>query len=184
MIPNVRNAYIKAKRYADEFSRYAENGIGIYFEGKNGTGKTHLAVAIALQLMNQGVPVICKTSIDLLADIKKAYDNEKISEASVVSVYKAVDLLIIDDLGKEQCTEWSMSVLYAIINERYESMKPTIITTNYNEDMLISRMTLKNGDSSNIEAIISRLRESTEVVTMAWEDYRSKGVIKNDDSPN
>lgn len=116
----------------------------------------------------------------MLADIKKAYNSDKLSESAVLSVYKAVDLLIIDDLGKEQCTEWSMSILYTIINDRYESMKPTIITTNYNEDMLISRLTLKNGDSSNIEAIISRLRENTEVITMAWEDYRSKGVKKCD----
>lgn len=171
-----RHAYEVARRYADEFQRYAEEGKGLYFEGTYGTGKTHLAVAIALTLINQGVPVICKTSIDILADIKKSYDEKtQYGEHQVMDLYKKAELLVIDDLGKEQCTDWSMPNLYAILNDRYENMKPTIITTNYNEEMLINRLTPKNGDSSNIEAIISRLHECNEVVTMAWADYRGGG---------
>ena len=170
-------AYTAAKEYADNFGYYEKNGKGIYFEGTNGTGKTHLAVAISLQLINSGIPVICKSSIDLLADIKKAYDDSNsISENEVIDIYRKVNLLIIDDLGKEQCTPWTVSVLYAILDYRYEDMKPTIITTNYNEEMLIKRLTPQGGDSLNAEAIISRSKECNDIVTMAWDDYRS---VKN-----
>lgn len=170
-------AYNSAKEYAENFEYNEKIGKGIYFEGTNGTGKTHLAVAISLDLIKKGIPVICKSSIDMLADIKKAYDNAtEISENTIIDIYRKVDLLIIDDLGKEQCTPWTVSILYAILDYRYEDMKPTIITTNYNEEMLIKRLTPQGGDSLNAEAIISRFRECNDVVTMAWDDYRS---VKN-----
>ncbi len=162
-----------AKRYADNFAAHREQGDGLYIEGTNGTGKTHLAAAIALQLIGEGIPVICKTSTDLLQDIKKSFDKEGAREHEILGIYKKVDLLIIDDLGKEQCTDWGMSTLYSILNDRYEDMKPTIIiTTNYNTENLIKALTPKGMDGSKIIAIISRLRETSTVMTMAWKDRR------------
>ena len=168
---NAKNqrAFETAKKYVADFEKC--DGRGIYFEGTCGTGKTHLAVAIALELLGRGIPVICKTSIDLLADIKRSYDG-KYDEYQILDVYKTVDLLIIDDLGKEQVTDWSMPMLYSILNDRYEQTRPTIITTNYNEEMLKERLTLKNGDKLSAEAIISRFRECNDIVTMAWGDFR------------
>ena len=169
-------SYRTAKEYADNWRTHAENGEGLYIEGTNGTGKTHLAAAIALQLIAQGVPVICKTSDDMLQDIKKTFDTQGATEREVLSVYRDVDLLIVDDLGKDQCTEWSMSTLYSVFNERYESMKPTIITTNYGAEDLIKALTPKGGDATKITAIISRLRETSKVMTMAWTDCRGGGA--------
>lgn len=170
--PGRRKNYEIAKEYADNFAHHRKNGDGLYIEGTNGTGKTHLAAAIALQLIGEGIPVICKASSDLLLDIKKSFYNECTREHEILDVYKKVDLLIIDDLGKEQCSDWSMSTLYSIMNDRYEDMKPTIITTNYNTDNLIKALTPKGFDNSKIIAIISRLREISTVMTMAWEDIR------------
>ena len=172
--PGRQKNYRVAKEYADNFAYHKAKGDGLYIEGTNGTGKTHLAAAIALQLIGEGIPVICKTSSDLLLDVKKAFDNEGVTEAQVLDAYKKVDLLIIDDLGKEQCSDWSMSTLYSILNDRYEDMKPTIVTTNYNTDGLINALTPKGFDNTKIVAIISRLRETSTVMTMAWEDCRGK----------
>ena len=167
-------SYKMAKEYADKWAEHRMNGDGLYIEGTNGTGKTHLAVAIALKLINDGVPVICKTSGDLLLDIKRTFETAGITEAEVLGVYKQVDLLVIDDLGKEQCSDWSISTLYSIFNDRYEAMKPTIITTNYNANDLIRALTPKGGDGAKAAAIISRLKEVSTVMTMAWEDIRGK----------
>ena len=164
-----RQAYETAKAYADFFAEHLKDGSGMNFEGTYGTGKTHLAVAIALDVMSRNYSVICKTSIDLLADIRLPSIARKTEKNH--RMYKSVDLLIIDDLGKEQVTEWSVSMLYSIINERYENLKPIIITTNYNEDDLIRRLTTKY-DTNTASAIISRLREMNSVLTMAWTDYR------------
>ena len=169
-----KRSYQTAKEYADNFAQHKAQGDGLYIEGTNGTGKTHLAAAIALQLINEGIPVICKTSNDLLLDIKKAYDNAGTTENQVLDAYRDVDLLVVDDLGKEQCSEWSMSILYTILNDRYEAMKPTIITTNYNVDGLVKALTPRGSDSAKAVAIISRLKDTSAVLTMAWEDCRSK----------
>lgn len=165
--------YEIAKEYADNFPYHRARGDGLYIEGTNGTGKTHLAAAIALQLIGEGIPVICKTSSDLLMDIKKSFDDSAVNEAQVLDIYKKVDLLIIDDLGKEQCSDWSMSTLYSILNDRYEDMKPTIITTNYNNEGLTKALTPKGMDNGKIVAILSRLRETSTVMTMAWQDART-----------
>lgn len=127
-----------------------------------------------MQLINEGIPVICKTSSDLLLDIKKSFDGEGARESEVLDIYKRVDLLIIDDLGKEQCSDWSMSTLYSILNDRYEDMKPTIVTTNYNADNLARALTPRGFDDTKIVAIISRLRETSTVMTMAWADIRGR----------
>ena len=165
-------SYMVAKRYADNWDQHRERGDGLYIEGTNGTGKTHLAAAIAMQLIGRGVPVICKTGSDILMDIKRAFDSSDLQEYQIVDIYKRVDLLIVDDLGKEQCSDWSMSTLYSIFNDRYEDMRPTIITTNYNTDCLIEALTPHGYDNTKILAIISRLRETSTVLTMAWEDAR------------
>lgn len=171
--PGRKRCYDIAKEYADNFALHRARGDGLYIEGTNGTGKTHLAAAIALQLIAQGIPVICKTASDLLMDIKRSFDDSNVSEAQVLDIYKRVDLLIIDDLGKEQCSDWSMSTLYSILNDRYEDMKPTIVTTNYNTDALAAALTPRGFDDTKIVAIISRLREVSRVMTMAWEDART-----------
>ena len=170
-----KRSFEVATDYINNFREYFTQGKGLYLEGPCGTGKTHLALAIALAIINTGVPVICKTSIDILGDIKRCYErNSEVTEEEVLEAYKTVDLLIIDDLGKEQVTEWSVPVLYSILNERYEALLPTIITTNYNTTALAEKLSAK-GDTETATAIISRFVESSKRVTMSWADYRRKG---------
>lgn len=170
-----KRSFEVATDYIKNFREYFTRGKGLYLEGPCGTGKTHLAIAIALAIINTGVPVICKTSIDILGDIKRCYErNSEVTEEEVLEAYKTVDLLIIDDLGKEQVTEWSVPVLYSILNERYEALLPTIITTNYNTTALAEKLSAK-GDTETATAIISRFVESSKRVTMSWADYRRKG---------
>ena len=162
-----------SKKYAAKFGEYRKRGYGIYFEGTCGTGKTHLAAAIGLALIHKGVPVIFRTAGDLLRELKRTYNGgTELREDQVLSAYNAADLLIIDDLGKERPTEWTVDRLYAIINERYEQMLPVVITTNYNQNDLIKRLTPAGGDNKTAEAIVSRLRGCAGIVTMTGKDYR------------
>jgi len=171
--PENRAAYRTAKDYAENFHKYSEKGEGLYFEGTYGTGKTHLAVAIALHLIHQRIPCICRTFIDILGDIKNTFDSRREgAEQQMLDLYKDIPLLVIDDLGKELCTEWSMSTLYTILNDRYENMRPTIITTNYNNAELIARLTPKGFDEKTMKALMSRIKGCSRFVTMSWEDWR------------
>jgi DNA replication protein DnaC len=166
-----RKAYETAKAYAERFQDFKEKGDGLYFVGSFGTGKTHLAAAISLDLINKGIPVICRTLIDLLGEIRRTYDNSSTSEYEVLSLYKEIDLLVVDDLGKEAPSEWALATFYAILNERYEACLPTVITTNYNDQELINRLSLK-GDRITAGAVVSRLHEICYSVEMNWKDRR------------
>ena len=169
-----KRAYTIAKRYADNFDKASKEGYGLYIVGGNGTGKTHIAAAITLQLIGQGIPVIFKTSPDLFGEIKKVFGENESTRYEVTQAYKSVDLLIIDDLGKERCSEWSMTTLYDIINDRYEDYKPTIVVTNYTPDDLADALTPSGGDRTKIDAIISRLRETTTLIRMYGDDNRMR----------
>ena len=187
-----RKAYEKCKRYADSFPIMLPdkdergNAIppqkernGLFITGSYGTGKTHLACAIANQLMQGGTPTICMTMIDLLAKIKNSFEsNENATEAEIMRLYEEIPLLVIDDIGSEQPTEWGITRIYAIINARYEAYMPTIVTTNYTADDLIRRMTPsfggKLGDVRNAEKTLDRLREMCVGIEMYWESWRTK----------
>lgn len=148
---------------------------GLFVSGPVGTGKTHLAAAIANYIMNRGTPVICQTMQDLLDGIRGAFNRDaRVTSSAVLAVYKDVPLLIIDDLGKEQCTEWAVSTVYNIVNGRYEALMPTIVTTNYNDAQLLRRLTPAHGDSVTAEATIDRLREMCAGVLMSGESWRSR----------
>lgn len=165
-------AYRAAKEYADNFAAHRANGDGLYIEGTFGTGKTHLAAAIAIQLMEQGHSVIFRTADDLLREIKATFDDSGREEQKVMDRLKKCDLLVIDDIGKEQATDWSTAQLYAIINDRYESQKPLVITTNFNENDLIAVESPKGVGEHRIRAILSRLHEICGLMTMNWQDWR------------
>ncbi len=165
-------AYRAAKEYADNFAAHRANGDGLYIEGTFGTGKTHLAAAIAIQLMEQGHSVIFRTADDLLREIKATFDESGREEQKVMERLKKCDLLVIDDIGKEQATDWSTAQLYAIINDRYESQKPLVITTNFNENDLIAVESPKGVGEHRIRAILSRLHEICGLMTMNWQDWR------------
>ena len=177
-----QKAYTMAKKYADSFENLMpKRGMpepgrnGLFIAGPAGTGKTHIAAAIANQLIHQGRPVICMTMIDLLARIRKTFNRDGVDESTVLNIYKTVPLLIIDDIGKEPPTEWAISTIYNIINGRYEAYLPTIVTTNYDDKALVERMTPKtSGDSVTAEATIDRLMEMCIGIVMTGPSWRQR----------
>lgn len=172
------------KAYADNFRakrpEYNSNPgrNGLFITGPKGTGKTHLAAAVANQLLREGTGVICMTMLDLLTAVKNTYEQQRGrggSEYEVLQTYTKIPLLIIDDVGKEPATEWAVSKIYAIINARYEAYMPTIITTNYTDSELVRRLTPKEtGDQTTADATIDRLREMCSAIITSGDSWRSK----------
>lgn len=168
-----RNVLQNLKKYSEKLVNEIEKK-GLILVGSNGVGKTHLACSIANELMKNGIPVIYGTLINLLAEIRNSYDlDNNISEMEIIKLYENVDLLIIDDLGKEKTSEWGLEKLFTIINSRYENNLPVIITTNYNQNTLIERISL-NGEIETAKSIISRLYEMCYLVKIDDVDHRIK----------
>lgn len=120
--------YDFAKIYCSNWEENKSDGIGIIMQGQNGTGKSHLSIAIAHELIEQSlVNVRVGSFIKIAMEIRKNFDSEN----EVVDHLSNIDLLILDDFGKEKSTPWIQQLSYLVINERYEKKKPTIITTNY-----------------------------------------------------
>ena len=175
-----RTALLTCQRYAERFRELLPNSgkvtsrNGIFITGPTGTGKTHLAAAIANKLLHEGIAVVCMTMIDILDKVKEAYDGNR-DESGILHTYSTVSLLVIDDMGKEQTTEWGVAKIYKIINARYEAMLPTIITTNYSDAELLKRLTPREtGDPNTAIALIDRLREMCIAIVTTGESWRRK----------
>lgn len=183
-----RKAFGVCKRYADSFDimlpEKDEKGRarppqkernGLFIVGGYGVGKTHLAASIANQLLQRRTPVICMTMIDMLDRIKETFDKSgEGTEAQIKRLYTDVPLLIIDDLGSEQPTEWGSTTIYSIINARYEAYMPVIVTTNCGVDELVQRMTPRDASDRNAKKTVDRLREMCVAVQMDWPSWRAK----------
>lgn len=170
-----------AKRYAEKFDEMMPNGgnppriekNGLLLTGSYGTGKTHLAASIANELMARGKTVICMTMIDMLGKIKSSFERRELHEDEIMDKYKQVQLLIIDDLGSEQPSEWGICKIYTIVNARYEAYMPTIFTTNYGGTELINRMTPpKGGDPRNAEKTVDRINEMCGCFAISGRSWR------------
>ena len=115
-----------ARRYVEEWEReYAEN-LGCLFWGSVGTGKSYLAGCIANALMEKEIPVYMTNFAAILNDLAASFEgrNEYISRLC------RYHLLIIDDFGMERGTEYGLEQVYNVIDSRYRSGKPLIVTTN------------------------------------------------------
>jgi DNA replication protein DnaC len=133
--------YKYCKKYADEFGTMKKEGIGMMLIGEPGNGKTFAVSCIANQLMERLVPCVCVSIDSLLSKIKSTYSKHRddMDESEVIRSLTNADLLIIDDLGTEQDGPWSRTTIYNIIDHRYRTGLPMIITTNVSMEELKQR---------------------------------------------
>lgn len=157
-------AFEKCRQYAEEFeSRKKENVNSLLLLGTCGTGKTHLAAAIANYVFEEyGEATYFNTFAEIIEILKQNF--QKASEINF-NFIKSVSLLILDDIGAENQTAWSNTMLYLIINYRYEHRLPTIITTNFSKNDIEHYLG---------KACFSRVSESFRAIEMIGEDYRKR----------
>lgn len=169
----LREEQITNLTYARDCARkFAEKPSGwLFFTGRYGTGKTHLAASIANYALEHGTEIIFQPVPDLLDQLRMSYGNISESYEERFNRIRSVQLLILDDLGAQSSTAWAEEKLYQIINYRYVNQLPTVITTNVN---------LRDVDGR----IASRLRDPfVSRIVMQVPDYRDplSGATAEDD---
>ena len=98
--------------------------------GSYGCGKTHLAAAVANEVVSMGVQTLFLTVPDLLDWLRYSFSSEESSYESRFEEIKNIRFLVLDDFGTQNTTPWAREKLFQIINHRYTHKFPTIVTTN------------------------------------------------------
>lgn len=123
--------------YARTFSLKSES---LLFLGGTGLGKTHLSLAIAHEVISQGYGVVYTTAPRLLDRLQtQQFSRGAGGGTDYQALVGECDLLVIDDLGAEFSTSFSVAALYNLINSRIIERRPTVISTNFDEQVLRER---------------------------------------------
>lgn len=130
-----KNASDIAHRYVNNFTEMKKHGKGLLFHGPVGSGKTFLAAAIANELINQGHPCMVTNFARITNTIQGMFEGKQ----RYLDDFNRLDLLVIDDLSAERNTSFMNEMIFNIIDSRYRSGKPLIITTNLSKEELIGQ---------------------------------------------
>lgn len=147
------------------------NGQNVFISGSVGAGKTHLACACARTLISQGKNVQFTRAVALFDQIKRSFNND----FDALALYRTCDVLVLDDLGKQSSTPWSLERLFDLVDERYARQLPTISTSNYTPRDLIVHLACSH-DLTLSQSIVSRLLSNSVHITVACEDSRIKSI--------
>ncbi|WP_447873671.1 ATP-binding protein [Serratia fonticola] len=155
------------QRYTQGWPMIFAAGTGLVMTGSCGTGKNHLAVSMAKQIIRDHLAEVLITDVMRLTRAVKSTwrkDAER-TEADVLDMYSTVDLLIIDEVGVQFGTPAELAILQEIVNARYENILPTI---------LISNLTFEQLKSFIGERIVDRVTDGgSNRLVFDWESYRS-----------
>lgn len=155
-VPGTDKAYLRARTFADDPKGW------FVLVGVFGCGKTHLAAAMARHALGKSLRVLFTVVPDLLDHLRSTFSpSSDVQYDELFESVRATPLLILDDLGTENCTPWAGEKLYQIFNYRYNERLPTVITSNRD---------LKDVDPR----IRSRLCDASlcEIVEITAGDYR------------
>jgi DNA replication protein DnaC len=123
------------RRYAEKWAEMRAKNIGMILWGQVGSGKTFYAAAIANALIEREVGVILTGLPDIAARMSADYGDDR---EDVLNEIRNIPLLILDDVGFERTTPTGLENAYTILNTRYQSGRPLIVTTNLTPDEIKS----------------------------------------------
>ena len=160
-----RRALASCTRYADQFDQALEHGTNLILCGNPGTGKTHLAIGIAWQVMDAGHTAAFTTTMDAIRRVRETYSRDSHeTERQAIEALSKPDLLILDEVGVQLGTEAERLTLFEIINARYQDMRPTILISNLSLDGIEEYLGQRGMD---------RMREGGgRAVVFNWGSYR------------
>ena len=170
-----RKVWNWARDFCQNFQLSVETGLSAIFYGVTGTGKTHLAIGILQHVTEKGGTGYYTTVMDMLGRIKSTYSrNADESEDQVIRFLSSVDLLVIDEVGRQMDTCYETAQLFRLLEKRHRELKPTL---------LVSNMGLAELKAFLGEPIVDRFREGGGVAMLFdWGSGRKKRKPRLDPS--
>lgn len=156
----MEKTYLRCKSYAENFSLSSPS---LLLQGGVGLGKTHLSLAIAGKVIDKGFDVLYGSAQSFFNKIERERFGKAQSADDTLALLLSADLLVLDDLGSEFTTQFTVSVLYDILNTRLLAGKPTIISTNLNMEGIEQKYS---------ERILSRIHGNYNRLQFVGKDMR------------
>ena len=161
-VPGVRDGFEAAKLFARDPSGW------LVLSGGFGAGKTHLAAAIAHELLKRRTQVLFQVVPDLLDHLKATFGpTSELRYDVLFETVRTANVLVLDDLGEESPTSWAEEKLFQLFNHRYNYRLPTVVTTNRDPEKIDQRIWSRINDRSlttsvRVGAVDYRLRNPRE----------------------
>lgn len=154
--------------YAEQFTPRSPS---VLMMGETGLGKTHLSLAIARKVMEEGFSAVYLSAPDLFRRLQNEYYGKGEPGVDTMETFLHTDLVILDDLGAEMENQFNVSALYNIVNSRLNAQKPMIISTNLN---------LKELERRYSSRIASRLMTLYKCLKFVGKDIREQKLRKHE----
>lgn len=150
--------------YCRDWAKYfTRSSNGLIMLGKTGLGKTHLSLAIAGTVIDKGYNVYYASVQNIMNKLEKEHFGKSASEESIADELFECDLLILDDLGAEFSTQFTVAQLYNILNTRMINSLPTVISTN---------LSMKEIEDKYSQRVASRIVGSAVPIQFCGRDVR------------
>ena len=153
------------RRYVDKWEDMQRENIGLLLYGDVGTGKSYGAACIANMLIEQSIPV-CMINLSTVLNSLGGFQSEEKND--YISDLMRYPLLILDDFGMERQTEYALEQVFNVIDARYRSGKPLVITTNLSLEELNAPKSLEH------KRIFDRVKEMCQPVNFGSNGRRTE----------
>ena len=176
--PSFDAAFERCKKYCELSDEVIKNGYGIYLFGDKGVGKTHITACMANYLLSKCVPVLFTNLFEISKTVKSTFNRESSqTEQNLIEKFSNIEVLFFDDLGTEIFNKnsgdtWLQSLLFDLINKRYNNQKATVFSSNHSLNSLIN-------ERGVAEKTVDRISEMTNGAVMKITGKSLRNIPKN-----
>ncbi len=158
-------ALTTCRAYAEDFADALRTGASLVLSGNPGTGKSHLAASVMLQVMAGGWAVQYVTCMDMIRAVRATWrkDCDRTEDDVLRELGETLDLLVIDEIGVQYGTDGEQNVVFDVLDRRYREMRPTILISNADRKQFRAYV----GDR-----VYDRLREVAKWLPFDWDSHR------------